>query len=398
MGYQAEQNRNVASPDQMARPRTAEVTDRLRDSALRAANKSRRGAPRRSPGFLRALSTIAAALILFALIVGALSIFRVRGYKSGETGEAVPHPEWELAEARDAYAKWLAAGNRPSGFPYVASTGAFWRAYIPTWSARRASDPHTIGDNVTLGVAGLATGAGYAVKGAYENTVGRLSEIAMPPGGTDEDRFSAQVARRYADLTEHQGWYSFGFWDALRDLWTTVPTSGPGPARKWERRFALSTQYGIKGAAASIPGLTSGSSGSNTRTTTEAMVGGWSDSIALSSPALSRIRATRTADSGYTVLRMPRYRGLRDAIVALSDYSGTVRIVKLSGAESVIISGTAPSGWLVPARAALLLSHEIPAERAQSRVVMRVSARDLLDVLRQLKPEGKFRLEQVYDY
>jgi hypothetical protein len=199
---------------------------------------------------------LVAALVLFALIVGALSIFRAQGYARSGGASASPRPEQELVAARDAYAKWLAGGNRPSGFAYVGSIGRFWRAYIPTWAPGPRRDSLPIGNHILLGVVGLAVTTEYGLKGAYENTVGRLSESAMPPGGTDEDRFSAQIARRYADLVARRPWYEFGFWNALRDLWTTVPASGPGAARKWERRFALSVEYATKGVAAALAGLT----------------------------------------------------------------------------------------------------------------------------------------------
>ena len=41
-------------------------------------------------------------------------------------------------------------------------------------------------------------------------------------------------------------WYEYDFAKQLKTLWTQVPATGPHALRKWERRFALSTEWGIK--------------------------------------------------------------------------------------------------------------------------------------------------------
>ncbi|HMJ19328.1 MAG TPA: FAD-dependent oxidoreductase, partial [Gemmatimonadaceae bacterium] len=53
------------------------MTDRLKDNALRAANKSQRRRPSRLRRPLRAISAVVIALVLFGIVLSALSIFRV---------------------------------------------------------------------------------------------------------------------------------------------------------------------------------------------------------------------------------------------------------------------------------------------------------------------------------
>ncbi|HMJ19177.1 MAG TPA: hypothetical protein VK478_12355, partial [Gemmatimonadaceae bacterium] len=309
----------------------------------------------------------------------------------------ITHPEWDLVYSSDAYARWLAAGKKPSAFPYVGSIGTFWRGYQRTWLAGRSRYSFSIGNHVMLGVIGVSTAIEYGLKGAYENSIGRLSELDMPRGGTDEDKYAAQVAKRYVDLIEQRGWYEFGFADALKGLWA-LPTSGPGTVRKWERRFALSAEYGIKSLYATLIGLGAQSAYSADETQRQIVVAGWNDSIARSVPALLRIKPVKKLDRGYTLLSVPRYNPFRDALMALSDYSNTVRIAELSGAEVVTISGTAPLGWEAPPRISIVLAHAVPTDSTRNRVLMQTSARDLLDVLHQLRSEGKFVIEHIYDY
>ena len=326
-----------------------------------------------------------------------ISLDSLHGYARDESAELITHPEWDLVYSSDAYARWLAAGKRPSGFPYVGSIGTFWRAYQHTWLAGRNRYSFSIGNHVMLTVIGVSTAIEYGLKGAYENTIGRLSELDMPRGGTDEDRYAAQVAKRYVYLIEQRGWYEFGFADALKGLWA-LPTSGPGTVRKWERRFALSAEYGIKSLYATLIGLGTQSAYSADEMQREILVAGWNDSITRSSAALSRVKPMKKLDRGYTLLSIPRYDPFRDALLALSNYSSTVRIAELSGAETVTVSGTAPIGWEAPPRTTVVLAHGVPVDSTRIRVLMQTSARDLLDILRQLRSEGKFQVEHIYDY
>ena len=106
-----------------------------------------------------------------------ISLDSLHGYARDEGAELITHPEWDLVYSSDAYARWLAAGKRPSGFPYVGSIGTFWRAYQHTWLAGRNRYSFSIGNHVMLGVIGVSTAIEYGLKGAYENTIGRLSEL-----------------------------------------------------------------------------------------------------------------------------------------------------------------------------------------------------------------------------
>jgi FAD/FMN-containing dehydrogenase len=326
-----------------------------------------------------------------------VSLDSLRGYARDESAELITHPEWDLVYSSDAYARWLAAGKKPSAFPYVGSIGTFWRGYQRTWLAGRNRYSFSIGNHVMLGVIGVSTAIEYGLKGAYENSIGRLSELDMPSGGTDEDRYAAQVAKRYVNLIEQRGWYEFGFADALKGLWA-LPTSGPGMVRKWERRFALSAEYGIKSVYATLIGLGAQSAYSADETQRQIVVAGWSDSIARPSGPLSRIKVVKRLDRGYTLVSVPRYNPFRDALMALSDYSSTIRVAELSGAEVVTISGTAPLGWEAPPRTSVVLAHAVPTDSTRNRILMQTSARDLLDVLHQLRSEGKFETEHIYDY
>ena len=93
---------------------------------------------------------------------------------------------------------------------------------------------------------GISFSVEYAIKGTYENTLGRLTEWLRGRTPTAEDRFAHQVAQDYARFLYRLPWYQYPFFDRLKEFWAQTPASGAAPVRKWERRGALSLEYGVK--------------------------------------------------------------------------------------------------------------------------------------------------------
>jgi hypothetical protein len=174
--------------------------------------------------------------------------------------------------------------------------------------------------------------------------------------------------------------------------------TGPGFFRKWERRFALSAEYLVKAAYASVIGAGTAAGYTPDETTRYALAVGWSDSLAAPDSAHAGFHAMKQLDRGYTLLAVPRYDPYRDALLALSDHADRVRLAEIDGDEVVTVSGTAPSSWRTPARTSVVVAYRQPDEPARTRMLLKVQARDLLDVLHRLRAEGQFQVEHIYDY
>lgn len=320
------------------------------------------------------------------------------GYQREQAAALLTHPEWDLVYTSDAYTDWLAAGRRPSGFPYAASVGTFWRSYWGTYRAARTAYDVPIGLHVMLAVIGTSTALEYGIKAAYENTIGRLTEFAMPSGGTAEDRYAAKVAGDYGRLIHVKGWYEFSFANALRGLWTDVPLGGPGLVRKLERRAVLSAEYGIKAVYATLIGVGTQAGYVRDRPGRYVVAAGWSDSLALADSALAGVRRTATLDRGYALLAMPRYDPYRDALTAMGRHATTLRLAEASGCEMITLVASVPGGWTAPVGAVPVLAYAIPVDPQRTRVLLRAQVRDLLDVLGAMRATPGVRVEHVYDY
>jgi FAD/FMN-containing dehydrogenase len=344
-----------------------------------------------------------------------IALDKVPGYARTESAAYATHPEWDLVYSSEAYARWLERGLPPSAFPYVGCVGTFWRAYDGALNAAQPGGGFALSNHVMLGVIGVSTAVEYGLKGAYETSVGRLTEPAMPRGGTAEDRYAARVAADYAKLITHVGWYEFPFGKALVELWTTVPAGGPGQLRKWERRFALSGEYALKAVYAELIGFGTRSAYDADEKMRYIVAAGWTDDDApapqpassattplpaspAETPPSARFRPVARLDRGYTLLAVERYTPFRDALLALADRAGEVRLAEVSGADVVTLSGTAPRGWTAPARATTVVAYATPGDPSRLRALLRVRSRDLLDVLHELQSENRFAVEHVYDY
>ncbi|MDB4908740.1 MAG: dehydrogenase [Gemmatimonadetes bacterium] len=318
-----------------------------------------------------------------------MALDTVKGYYRDEASEFLTHPEWDLVYSSDAYAAWLTRGAPPSGFPYVQSVGTFWRSYMATWKGAPARAPVPFGTHVMLGVIGVSTGIEYGLKSIYENTLGRVTEVGAGQV-VAEEQYAAKVARDYATLIVNKGWYEFSFASALRGLWR-LPMSGPHTIRKLERRMALSGEYGIKAGYASLIGIGTAGAYVPDELTRYLVVAG----APAGAPGFA---VSGQLDRGYTLLSVPRYTPYRDALLSLAAAHDSVRIAEIGGNSVVTFTGTAPLGWVAPARAQVVVAYADPASPGRMRVLLSVPVRDLLDVLFVVQRDRALVVDHIYDY
>ena len=159
------------------------------------------------------------------------------------------YPEWFLVHSPAEYAAYI-DGQPVSEFPFLGHVGQFWQAYGSVYDATKDDYPFNAGYHVMIMVIGASTTVEYALKSAYETLIGRLSEFTRTHGMTEEDVLAAGVAQAYVEFIRETPWYEFDFFGKLKELWTQTSLFGPDMIRKWERKYALTTEYSIKAAYA----------------------------------------------------------------------------------------------------------------------------------------------------
>ncbi len=317
------------------------------------------------------------------------------GYARDEGQTYLTHPEWYIVYSSEEYADYI-RDRLPTDFPYVASIGQYWVHYREANLLTRREYPFNWGYQVMLWVIGTSYSVELALKGLYENTVGRVTGWTTGGAASDADRYAHAVAADYGRFIHVRPWYEYRFAPKLAGLWTKLPLWGERPLRSWERKLILSVEYGIKAVyAAVIEGATRAAYAPQDDRI-QMVVTGWTDAIGVRHPKLARLEEV---DSLHTLVAVPRYDEFRDAMRDLAVSGAPVTIKAIAGNDDIFLTGVAPRGWAYggsPARPVYALP--LAADPSRKRVAMRVPVRHLLPTLRALAAEGRLRVDHVYDY
>jgi FAD/FMN-containing dehydrogenase len=321
-------------------------------------------------------------------------------YRRDEGQSFLTHPEWYIVYSSEEYADWM-KDRLPTDFPYVASIGQFWVHWREARAATSGRYPFNTGYGVMLAVIGSSYSAELAIKGLYENTIGRFSGWTAGQEMTDEDHYAYETAADYGRFIHVYPWYAYDFGARLRGLWRDVPMRGAHPIRKWERKLFLTAEYGFKAGYAALIGAGTHAAYTPQAERMRMVVTGWEDSLARRDTTLA---AEARLDAVHTLVSTARYDGFRDAVLRLSRANGSqtapLTITEVAGNDVILITGVAPADWRwhgLPS-AQVTYALPLPSDASRKRVAMRVPVRELLAVLRSLGEEGRMRVDHVYDY
>jgi hypothetical protein len=302
-------------------------------------------------------------------------------------------PEWFLVYSPDEYAAFVKE-RPPSGFPFFGHLRQFWSGYRAVYQATRRDYPVNSEYHVMIAVIGVSTTVEYALRSAYENTLGRASEVTAAYGTTDEDRLGARVAQDYVDFIRDRPWYEFDFLTPLRTLWRDTPAWGAGPVRKWERRYALTSEWLAKAAYAWAIGQGSQAAYGAEETTTAVVLDRLPEGIEAELP---RLRVLLRYPDGQALVTLPRYDDFKDHAAAVARRGAT--FVEIAGNRGpILVTALVPSGWTPPvAGASALFTQPILTRPGRQRTAVTVPVGALSELLRVLERDGH-TLEHVYDY
>lgn len=313
------------------------------------------------------------------------------GYARPEEQTYLTLPEWYIVYSADEYAAFVAK-NPPSRFPYFKAIGQFWQSYYDVCAVTRDRYAFNSGYHLMLGVIGTSFTVENIIKGSYENTIGRLAESLSSPELSAEDAYGARVAAEYGTFIHTVPWFEFPFAASLQSLWQETPAWGPNPIRKWERRAALSSEYGTKAGYGWV--LQQGTAQTYEPENLEiyALVEGLT-------PAMLRqqsvLRVIEERGDGKAVLALPRYEAFTRLVPELT--SQGLRFTEIAGNREVLVTVLAPVGWTPPAaQGEVLFAMPILTEEGRTRVALRVPVPALHELLATLGDTAK--LEHIYDY
>ncbi|HEU4704101.1 MAG TPA: hypothetical protein VFS45_00095 [Sphingomicrobium sp.] len=297
------------------------------------------------------------------------------------------YPEWHIVYSAGSFGSHLAAGKPPSDYPYGGDIAAFWRGACAV-NRVTAGLPGASDAKVMIYTIGISFSAELAIKAAWERTIGRFAQWA---GGHDsaDDRFAARVQQRYAAFMHETPWYQFPFGDALAGLWRT--NEPRRPLRHWERRIALSLEYGVKAGYARLIGWASGATLGRDEPTLRLVARASPGRLAAVDP---RLRPVRTAPGGLTIVEAPRYAQFTDILRKLS--AAGIELVEIAGNDEIFLTALVKGEASAPA-APTLFAMELGDRPGWRRVGLTTKVPALLPAMRSIERSGG-RIEHVYDY
>jgi hypothetical protein len=316
----------------------------------------------------------------------------IKDYARPEDDTFLTYAEWYIVWSYQEKADFQ-EHHLPSAFPYLQDIKQYWSAYCCAFSLVRGRYPFNVGDHVMLVVIGSSFSVEYALKGLYENTVGRLAEWTASRQPTDDDLYAYRTARAYADFVHIRPFYEFSFWTRFKGLWSETKLWGPHPIRKWERKSFLSLDYAIEAFYCQLIEWMTHASYGVEPPDTFAWIENASDVTFAANP---RIRKIKTAGPGAYIVAIPRYQEFTAIATQLARQN--VHFVEIAGNDEILLTLLAPSSW--PGgidQAEVVFSAEIPTRPHERRFGLKCSVGGLDKVLVQLADRG-INVEHIYDY
>ena len=302
------------------------------------------------------------------------------------------YPEWFLVFSPAEYASFVAT-SAPDRFPFIGHTGQFWQGYKAVFQESRAMG-HDLnpGYHLMVMVIGVSTSVEYGLRSIYESLIGRLSQ-ATAGARTPEDALGAKVAQDYVDFIRVLPWYEYDFWSQLKTLWTDVPGTGPNMLRKWERRFALTTELGIKALYGQIIKLATKSIYGTPLLVTAVVT----QPAPAADPKLPDLKIIQSLPDGAALVSLPRYEAFMTYAQALANRGGDFS--EIAGNRSIIlVSLIGASDWRPKDGVdKLLFEQPILTQPGRKRIVATALVPQLGASLREWAKAG-VQVEHIFDY
>jgi hypothetical protein len=241
-------------------------------------------------------------------------------------------------------------------------------------------------------VIGVSYSTEYAIKGLYENTIGRVFEWIRGETRTPQDEFARAVLQDYAAFLYTVPWYKYPFREKLDGL-MAVSAPTPSPLRTWERDFALGTEYCLKVGYASLIQKALDAAGDDEPRDIMFAVATLPPSVLAKE---ARIKPIRALTPQWQLVQTPRYKDLTEILQSLLDQG--FGVAEIAGNHEILITVIAPDTTKLDIKETTeLFSLELNAKPGFRRAGLKARIDRLVDINHDLKAKG-VSIEHFYDY
>jgi len=314
-----------------------------------------------------------------------------KGYRRKLDNTFFTFPEWYIVYSFEDFGRFLDRSSE-SHFNYLGHIFGFWRSFC---TINRALPPATESRTevkTMIYVIGVSYSIEYAIKGLYENTIGRVFEWIRGEKRTPQDDYARNVLQDYAAFLYTVPWFKYPFREKLDGLMViSAPT--PSQPRTWERDFALGTEYFIKIGYASLIQKALDASGDDEPRDIMFVVATLPPEVLAAEP---RIKPIRALSPQWQLVQTPRYKDFTEILRGLLDRG--IAPVEIAGNREIMLTVIAPKASALDVKDATeLFSLDLDARPGFRRAGLKARIDRLVDINRELKARGAV-IEHFYDY
>jgi hypothetical protein len=313
------------------------------------------------------------------------------GYRRKEANTYFTFPEWYIVYSFEDFGRFLDSSSE-SQFGYVSHILGFWRSFCTINRAVPESGESRFEVKTMIYVIGVSYSVEYAVKGIYENTIGRVTEWIRGPARTPQDDYARKVLQDYAAFLYTIPWYKFPFDQKLGGLMAmSAPT--PSSIRSWERDLALGTEYFVKIGYAWLIQKALDAASDNEPRDIMLVVATLPRDVQTKEP---RIKPIRNLTPQWQLIQTPRYKDFTEIVQSLLDQG--IGVAEIAGNQQILIAVIAPkSATLEVKDATELFSLDLDARPGFRRTGLKARIDRLVEINRELRAKGA-SIEHFYDY
>jgi len=313
------------------------------------------------------------------------------GYRRKLNNTFFTFPEWYIVYSFEDFGRFLDRSSE-SHFNYLGHIFGFWRSFCTINRAVPATGESLTEVKTMIYIIGISYSVEYAVKGFYENTIGRAFEWIRGEKRTPQDEFGRAVLQDYAAFLYTIPWYKYPFREKLDGLMAiSAPT--PSSLRSWERDFALGAEYFAKIGYASLIQKALDAGGDNEPRDIMFAVATLPPALLAKEP---RIKPVRALNAQWQLVQAPRYKAFTEILQGLLDQG--FGVAEIAGNHDIFITVIAPDAAKLDIKGtAELFSLGLDARPGFRRAGLKAQIDRLVDINRELKARGA-SIEHFYDY
>lgn len=286
-------------------------------------------------------------------------------------------PEWYIVFSPEEYAQSLKE-KPPSAFPYFGSIAQFWKVYRNVIRQTWKPYPVNWGYHAMICVIGVSYSTELALKGIYENTIGRLTELISGRHALTKDMvlesYQQKVAQDYVDFIKIKPWYEYPFYDKFKEFWALEENPKNSTIRRIERRFFFSSELLIKAAYGWLIGL---------------------GTQAAYDPEELTIKAAVVQDGHEKLVSIPRYQEFTEKVPQMIGEGN--RFVEIAGNRTILLTFIAPRDWTYKGSAREVFEWPILTDDGLKRVAIAAPVEQLHIIIPALRKQD-VTVDHIFDY